>query len=457
MQVWDNFIPQNDDRVIVGKQCATRAQCVHCNWNIVFNAFRMHQHYQKYHLAHTLMEGPEEEEHVNEVEPNPSSSMMAPAESPSESSAKRQKTLDTFVERRFSPQEQANAEMAQAFAMVMNGHSYNSLDNVWTRDFIHALRPDYVPLSRKSVQSRIIELEKGVKEQVVLAVKRAGIVSIAVDGWEDYGKFPTLGFTLHPPVGRALLLRFERVLHRETADWLDVAVRKVAQEVKELGAEVAGVIADNAANIQKGVKLSANTMGFVVVNCWSHTLNLLMKDLVGLFQRQFDEVDQLQTFFRNRHQAHIAYAKALEKMGGTVLCDPVDTRWGSNLIVFTWSVDWWDMIANLVQWLNPVLTLIEITEADDVELGRALELSIPVLDVLGPDLAKFGRADLKAAEKCIAHRKEMLHGVAAILANLLHPAFRGRNLSPQQRALALRSVSTFCGGLDAAAVPKTPT
>jgi hypothetical protein len=135
----------------------------------------------------------------------------------------------------------------------------------------------------------------GVREQVVHRIVSAGVVSMCVDGWEDYAKFPcrlvgkmffpplpssmkaTLGFTVHPPAGRALLFRFERIVHRETADWLDIAVRNVVKDIQDLGVGVAAVIADNAANIQKGLRLSARNVGFVVVNCWSHTLNLLLK------------------------------------------------------------------------------------------------------------------------------------------------------------------------------------
>ena len=62
---------------------------------------------------------------------------------------------------RFTRTEQDTAEMAQAFAMVMNGHSYNSLDQPWTVNFLRLLRADYEPLSRRKIDDRIKKIEEG--------------------------------------------------------------------------------------------------------------------------------------------------------------------------------------------------------------------------------------------------------------------------------------------------------
>ena len=70
------------------------------------------------------------------------------------------------MDRKFSQTEQYEAEMAQAFAIVLGGQSHNQLEQPWTMDFIGALRSDYVPLTRKSIGPRIAELEKRVRGQV---------------------------------------------------------------------------------------------------------------------------------------------------------------------------------------------------------------------------------------------------------------------------------------------------
>ena len=116
----------------------------------------MKRHYEEKHI-------PVDEDDAQEIEVAPSS--------------KRQKVMDTFVDRRcvshdgctnnafvpfrFTAQEQMNAELAQAFSLVMNGQSFRSLDQPWTTDFLRCLRADFVPLSRHTVERRIKELEAG--------------------------------------------------------------------------------------------------------------------------------------------------------------------------------------------------------------------------------------------------------------------------------------------------------
>lgn len=51
----------------------------------------------------------------------------------------------------------------------------------------------------------------------------------------------------------------------------------------------------------------------------------------------------------------------------------------------------------------------------------------------------------------------MLYTEGALLSNLLHPKFRGRNLTCEQRSKCLQGLSKFCASLDVIAVPKVPT
>ena len=87
----------------------------------------------------------------------------------------------------------------QAFQIVMSGSSHHQVEQAWTKDFLALLRKDYVPLTRHTLLLRITDLEALIKEQVLWAIHAAGYVAIAVDGWEDRQKFPTLAFTVHLP------------------------------------------------------------------------------------------------------------------------------------------------------------------------------------------------------------------------------------------------------------------
>jgi len=60
----------------------------------------------------------------------------------------------------------------------------------------------------------------GIRAQVMHAISCAEIVSIAIDGWEDYAKFLTLAHTITLPMGRNFLWSMERVLERETSEFM---------------------------------------------------------------------------------------------------------------------------------------------------------------------------------------------------------------------------------------------
>ena len=72
-------------------------------------------------------EGDVEDDTVPTSEPAPAAPRQE-VPPPASGKPKKQKTLDGFVDRRMTDAEQENAQLGQAFALVMSGHSYNSLD-----------------------------------------------------------------------------------------------------------------------------------------------------------------------------------------------------------------------------------------------------------------------------------------------------------------------------------------
>ena len=122
--IWEHFVPKDSDGIVVDMSKATKAQCTYCEWSQKANMTRMKLHYDSCHAPGKLK---------NEVTippyddfPNEEAHLVVAPVPPLPPAAKKQKTLHGFVERKFTPAEQANAEMAQAFALVMNGHSYSA-------------------------------------------------------------------------------------------------------------------------------------------------------------------------------------------------------------------------------------------------------------------------------------------------------------------------------------------
>lgn len=68
----------------------------------------------------------------------------------------------------------------------------------------------------------------------------------------------------------------------------------MVKRIEDLGSKVVATIADNAANAQRVVREAPG----VGLNCISHVINLLFKDLLTIFHRQVDNVKEVEQFFR---------------------------------------------------------------------------------------------------------------------------------------------------------------
>ena len=102
---------------------------------------------------------------------------------------------------------------------------------------------------------------------------------------------------------------------RETGEFISQEIKTVMESLKSECIRVVGVVADNARNMQKGIVLTIPE-GVLQLNCFAHTLNLLLKDVAELFAKQFEQANHTEEFFRNRHQAHSAYEGAKQTLGG---------------------------------------------------------------------------------------------------------------------------------------------
>ena len=51
----------------------------------------------------------------------------------------------------------------------------------------------------------------------------------------------------------------------------------------------------------------------------------------SIFKQQFEQLKEVDAFFGNRNAPRMAYEAAVERLAGTHLVQPGDTRWGSNV------------------------------------------------------------------------------------------------------------------------------
>ena len=203
--------------------------------------------------------------------------------------------------------------------IVMDSLSYNSQEHPSTLQFYRRLRQDYHALTRYLAQKRVRELEAEARQAVLQQLRGVGRVSLAVDG-SDHQQFPTLAFTVITPLGKTFLWKFARVNSPETGEFLEQEVRKVVDELASCDVRVISAIGDNASNLQKGLKL-ASFEGLITLNCFALSGNLILKEIAGLFQRQWDQMGEMESFFQSKHAPRLQYAEVQSQLGGvSTLC-----------------------------------------------------------------------------------------------------------------------------------------
>ena len=338
--------------------------------------------------------------------------------------------------------------------------------------------PDYVPPSAYILEKHVGTHQEQVQRQVMAVLKCFSVVTLAIDGWTDHQKFAALAFTAVIPDGRAFLLKFERLWERETGLFISSAINSVIASLKEDGISVSGVVGDNAKNMQKWIELTLPS-NVIQLNCLTHSLNLLIKDLAELFKSQFEQCAQTEEFFRNRHEPHVAYEGTRETLKGTMLIARGETRWASQIacvgsmlknrqvvenavlqlrsqkysfkgaeLMWIWATDWWNTLEGVHLAFEPLKLLIETLQADSVSLGRAIELLIPVLKQVPESIKCFAPGDFAAASRLVTERNALFFRAEAVVANIFHHRCRGAGLPAEVRSAALQKIPSMAHALN---------
>ena len=81
----------------------------------------------------------------------------------------------------------------------------------------------------------------------------------------------------------------EPATESQTAEFLKKKLLTIVDNYQQLGLVVTAIVADGAANCQKALAMAAQEGEFIAVRCTAQLLNLLMKDLMLLYDKQVDQ------------------------------------------------------------------------------------------------------------------------------------------------------------------------
>ena len=184
---------------------------------------------------------------------------------------------------------------------------YNVVENPYFKDFMACLRPSFVAPSRYILQKEIAAVFVDAQSAVDRLLSETKSVFLAVDGWEDAQHLPVLGITALPPGKKPLLSAFDRMEERESGEFLEDNLKKAISSLNSYKTTVAGIVADNAKNMQSALRKAQAELNIPGVRCQGHTGSLLLEDVCGKFQATTSKMSALEQFFRFTHYARTTY------------------------------------------------------------------------------------------------------------------------------------------------------
>lgn len=138
---------------------------------------------------------------------------------------------------------------------------------------------------------------------------------VAVDSWTDSCHLLVLGFDVGTPHTTALLWDLRRTEEAQTSAYLVQELERTIADVESTGCQVVGLVADNAANVQKALAELGCESFKGHFGCMAHGLNLLLRDITLLFKKQLEQCSGTVTFFKVRHEARRTYMETTRMMG----------------------------------------------------------------------------------------------------------------------------------------------
>lgn len=354
--------------------------------------------------------------------------------------------LDSFVTKTTKAEKEVLDEQIARFIYATNS-SFRLVEHEEFKKTLQLLRPGYNPPSRHDVAGRLLDTVHAKCLKTGELALKGKSVCMSLDGWSNVHNEPIICATITTNESDIYLIdTVDTSGNAHTAEYLtEVAVSAIKKCETTFGCHVRSVVTDNAANMAKmrsEIK-EREDIDVVTYGCSAHLLNLLAKDLEIVSIKE--QIIQVTKYFRNNHFAAAAY----KSTGGLHLVMPQEVRWNTMADCLETYLKQWpklvtvceqhrdkidkditNIVTNigvkrsaeeLMQRLKPIAVALDYIQRDSCNIAEAVE----IWKKLKTELNLESRDTKKKFQKRIDQALSPYH----LLANIIHPKFRGINLT----------------------------
>lgn len=330
-------------------------------------------------------------------------------------------------------------------------------------DVCEELRPGYKPPDRNRIGNELLEEVYRYTQKKIEEELNGKPICCALDGWSNIHNEPIVAISAHDVHAKKSYLIDSIETHEEkhTGVNLNVLAREAIKKARDMGCRVRSFVTDNAANMERmrqelshmnddGDEISS--LRFITYGCGAHMLNLLAQDLED--EELISEVKKIARYFTNRHYPAGKYKKA----GGTGLVMPFEVRWNTISDCLDSYLKNWHILVKLCDEEKQAFDAKIINAVQDMELknkvsryAEKMRKIARTLDIMQRDDTTIADAvnlwkklkmffestgvekDIYAVEERLGKNLTAPH----FLAYLLHPKYRGADLTAEEKKSAL--------------------
>ena len=284
---------------------------------------------------------------------------------------------------------------------------------------------------------------------------------MSLDGWSNVHNEPVICATVTTPNSDIFLVdTVDTSGHSHTSEYLvDTAINAIKKCEDKFGCHIRSFVTDNAANVarmRQDLELRED-VDVITFGCSAHLLNLLAKDLE--ITNIKEQVEQVVKYFRNNHFA----GAALKSAGRQHLIMPQDVRWNTMADCLESYIKHWPMMMTiceenrneidhnisslvsnlgikrsaeeLLQRLKPIAVALDCVQQDSCSIAEAVEIWKKLEIELALD-------NIRDAKKKFKKRYDQALTPSHLLANIIHPKYRGKTLTNAEYKTAMEHAST---------------
>ena len=365
-------------------------------------------------------------------------------------------------------------QLKYAECVYANAISFHAASGEMWIKFFKRLRPKFkVPTREQLAGDLLVKSYDRVSKLAVAYVDKSDFISIVIDGWSNCWNDAIINVVAMTPAPIFFKSIDTKGATKSAKYMFDEVIEPIINQIGK--DKVTGLISDNENKMLLLKTLVQAKYKHIVFNgCVAHKLSNMVKNIcdINVIKDLIKKTEDIVKEINNHQSLHAKFRKLIEKstgenkfgelklysktrFAGTVLminsvikaisalrsicADPLNEVSDDTKKLVLGIDDGKNFVTNingLHKILHPICIIIHLIESDNCSISDMIETPkrFDKIDVEGCNL--FDRQTKEIISKIIKETLTSIKTPSALLSNVLHPLYRGKNLTPGEKSMA---------------------